>query len=413
MSEGITRALRYVNLSSGSEESETRSTDETASELLKRRFSTTSAVSTSSSFANRMQKVATEAHLEAIDDFRIIGLGSCGTIFEIPGTELVLKKGANSASLIQDFRLTNRVHQAIEEMRLLLQEEFPEATIPRSPSCPEFHAADDKTFWSDSVKKRFPTNRRSQEPILVETRILPLPVVVREALIELYFDEDKEVQQEAKDDQNNKDCLVRIYLGERESLQQQDHAYDSLRNFELRLNLMEDLSLDIEGIASEVAIGLAIIHWQAQIDGMDTEFVLGSSATWDEVPGDSKEKGEIKIINFRKREIHLWMLDFDKASEINLTQEDIDKKLVPAFLGNDPYFPLPNDDDEDDHRLWIAFSAAYLKASNAILTARTKTESMGKASEKVNALPKRFLEKVEEQVRKNAEWDTEDHVVFA
>ena len=57
----------------------------------------------------------------------------------------------------------------------------------------------------------------------------------------MYFDKDEEIQQEAKDDPDNKDCLVRIYLGERESIRQQSESYDTLRNFPLRLNMMEDL----------------------------------------------------------------------------------------------------------------------------------------------------------------------------
>lgn len=108
-------------------------------------------------------------------------------------------------------------------------------------------------------------------------------------MIEEFFDEDEELQQGAKDDPKNRDCLVRLYLGERESLKQQTDIYDSLRNFPLRLNMMEELEIEISEMAKEMAIGLAILHWQAQVDGMDVEFVLGSSATW-----DSKGPGRIR-----------------------------------------------------------------------------------------------------------------------
>ena len=43
-------------------------------------------------------------------------------------------------------------------------------------------------------------------------------------------------------------------------------------------------------------------------------------------------------INFKKKMIHMWVLDFDKATAITLTADDVDKKWIPAFLGNDPYF---------------------------------------------------------------------------
>jgi hypothetical protein len=109
LSEGITRALTYLQLTD-SKRSERRSDDETASQLLKRQFSTKSAISAISSFASRMQRSANRSSSEQREDLRIIGLGSCGTIFEIPGTEFVFKKGTNGASLWQDFSLTNQVH---------------------------------------------------------------------------------------------------------------------------------------------------------------------------------------------------------------------------------------------------------------------------------------------------------------
>lgn len=86
-----------------------------------------------------------------------------------------------------------------------------------------------------------------------------------------------------------------------------------------------------------MAIGLAILHWQAQVDGMDTGFVLG---------GDAPKNGAITFDDFKKmgpvdraecfmgrRRIHLWKLDFDKARSISLSKGDADRKLVPAFRG--------------------------------------------------------------------------------
>jgi Zinc finger protein len=169
--------------------------------------------------------------------------------------------------------------------------------------------------------------------------------------------------------------------------------------------MMEDLDLDILNLAAEIAIGLAILHWEAQIDGMDTEFVLGSSATWDNEPNGSEDESSPpdtdKVINFNRREIHLWMLDYDKATAIEMTEEDIKKKLVPGFLGNDPYYPMPTVDEE----LWDAFCGAYLKASDIILRAKG-------VDKKVRTLPQQFLDSVVEQVKKNEDWDAEENIVF-
>jgi len=57
------------------------------------------------------------------------------------------------------------------------------------------------------------------------------------------------------------------------------------------------------------------------------------------------------------------MLDFDRATSIELTRDDEDTKLVPAFLGNDPYYPRPDGDRE----LWKEFAETYLEASCCIL----------------------------------------------
>ena len=404
LSEGITRALQYTNLDESDDEK--AGPDENASQLLKRKLSTKSIISTTSSFASRMQKSSVRT---GVEELRIIGLGSCGSVFEIPGTELVFKKGTIQDSLLQDFQLTQKVHNEAKAVRSMLQKAFPTSTIPEIPMSHDFHTADDEHFWTDATRKQFPADHRTPQPIFTETRILPLPQSVREALIALYFDEEESIQQEARDDLENKHCLIRVYLGERESIEQQNDVYSSLRNFPLRLNMMEDLDMDISGLAEEMAIGLAVLHWQAQVNAMDTEFVLGSSATWDHeelelVDNDGKAappRSTNKKINFQRRKVHLWMLDFDKASSTQLTECDVDKELVPGFLGNDPYFPMPTVDEE----LWSEFCEAYLKASKVILRAKG-------VQSKDMVLPQRFLDGVVMQAKKNEEWDAEEQVVF-
>ena len=113
--------------------------------------------------------------------------------------------------------------------------------------------------------------------------------------------------------------------------------------------MIEDLDLDASTLGTQIAIALAIIHWQAKVDGMDSEFVLGSSiATLPErqraYAGEEDSTGlpaprEIHRLDINQRSMHLWVLDFDKASPIELTANDVVKKLVHAFLGNDPSYP--------------------------------------------------------------------------
>lgn len=59
-------------------------------------------------------------------------------------------------------------------------------------------------------------------------RIWPLPQSKREFLIDKYFDEDPEICEETKKDAKSNNCLVRVYLGEHESSDQESLAYDSL-----------------------------------------------------------------------------------------------------------------------------------------------------------------------------------------
>lgn len=411
MSEGIVRALRYTTLTEPTtktlreESEEPEEPEELAKQLLKRTLSTRSVISTTSSFASRMQRAALRSGLER-QDLRVIGLGSCGTVFEMAGTELAFKKGTSEPSIWRDFCLTNRVHNAVKRVRRMMQEAFPNSTIPRTPLCFDYHPADDEKFWSANLQ-RFPADHRTKQPLFTVDQILPLPQETRMNLIEEYFDQNEQIQKEAKDDQDNKDCLVRVYLGERESVRQQSEVYETLRNFPLRLNMMEDLGLEVSELADEMAIGLAIIHWQAQVDGMDVEFVLGSSATWDsEQPegydNDSALPHKVGVIDFKSRAVHVWMFDFDKATRIELTKDDVNTRLVPAFLGNDPYFPRPQVDKE----LWDAFCGIYLKASEVIL--RNKG-----VDQRVMDLPQRFLDEVLRVSREHEEWNEQDNIVFA
>lgn len=63
--------------------------------------------------------------------YRIIGRGTAGTIFEIPGSELAVKKGPNVDAIWDDFRLTNKVNKAFADDREMLQALFPEMVIQR------------------------------------------------------------------------------------------------------------------------------------------------------------------------------------------------------------------------------------------------------------------------------------------
>ena len=332
-------------------------------------------------------------------EYKTIGLGSCGSVFGIPGTEIAVKKGKDTKSLWNDYCLTNTVHNAFTTVRDLIQDAFPHRTIPMIPYCSSFLLPSSDNYWEANLKN-FPASHREIGAVIQEDRILPVPQSVRETLIDLYFDE--EIQDGAKNDEENEACLIRIYLGENET---GAPDYNSLRNFPMRLNMTDDLGLDATVLSDEIAIALATIHWQAQVDAMDSEFVLGSARATpfkrQRAYDPTREPREDHGLDFTQRSIHVWVLDFDKASPIELTPRDVEKYLVPAFLGNDPYFPRPDVDDE----LWKKFSATYLKASRLILESK-------KASDQEIHLPKLFLDRVVLWIKENEDWDPEEHIVF-
>ena len=374
---------------------------ESPSEVVKRTLSAYSVISTSSIFARRLNA---ERLAQQNLEFRVIGLGSCGSVFEMPGTAIAFKKSSNTDALWNDFRLTNMVHNAFIDAQMFLQQAFPERTIPRTPMCHEFFLKNSASWWAKYLS-RFPEQHRRESAVFSVDRILPLSQATRDALIQLYFDDAPAEQERAMRSDENKHCLVRLYLGAREMDDEQSGTYDSLLNFPLKLNMAEDLDLDLPSLTSEMAIGLAVIHWGAKVDGMDCEFVLGSSTTRprETIQGFTRSCSprEVHEIDFKTRSTHLWVLDFDKSTPINCTKVDVDKKLVPSFLGNDPYFPRP----DVDPKLWSVFSDAYITASYAILKSHDAKQS-------VLNLPQRFLDKTVAMIESTGDWDPEKDIVF-
>ncbi|GME46621.1 exodeoxyribonuclease iii xth [Neofusicoccum parvum] len=159
---------------------------------------------------------------------------------------------------------------------------------------------------------------------------------------------------------------------------------------------MEELEMDTIELAMFMAGALAALHWQAGIDARDVEFVLGSAPTFPIVePLSSEELQKMdpntstalrvkRKINFSRRSLHLWVLDFNQCSEITMDNDGI-KKAVNAYRVNDPYFPKPSREYERDIDLWNAFAIRYLKVSDRILRHENP---------KIRNLPKKFIQAV-------------------
>lgn len=282
------------------------------------------------------------------EQLHILGLGTCGSVFSIPGSNMVIKKGGDVKALWNDFCLTTQVFNAFDHTRNALQDIFPTNTIPHCPSARAFFLpGDDEGFWGEYLG-RFPASHRRVGAVIEMERIAAVPRPVRDGLVDRYFVEYGEYDEEEEEEESEA-CLVRVYLGEKEK--DTLRAYDSLLNFPLRLNMMRDLKMDVGQLADEMAIALAVMHWEAGVDAMDVEFVLGSSSVMREnrlrkAPDPDEEPRSVSdTLAFVKRDVHIWVLDLDKAKRVvDMTLESVVRDLVPAFLGNDPYYPRPDVD---------------------------------------------------------------------
>ena len=223
--------------------------------------------------------------------------------------------------------------------------------------------------WS-AYRDSLPPHLQESGYAILSQRIFPLPAVTREALIETYCP-IKFIRQ-AKKDVNNKDCLVRIYLGRREVNKRRAESQFSLRNFGLLVNEMEKLEMDTALLARTMATALSVLHWKAGVDGNDVEFVIGSKPfertrpSAAELESTSKDGVEHSRhdLDFRKRINHIWLLDFGECSKFKVEASDgWVTKLVNAFYVNDPYYPRPISELNADISLWRTFKTTYLEAS--------------------------------------------------
>ncbi|CAG8930199.1 unnamed protein product [Penicillium salamii] len=99
----------------------------------------------------------------------------------------------------------------------------------------------------------------------------PLSKIARDVLIDRYCPAASRTVVSANP--ASRDCLVRLYLGRRRFT---DVAAPNLtlRNFNLHVDSIIELDFLIEGLASSNGEALAVLHWCANTDGYDLEFVL-------------------------------------------------------------------------------------------------------------------------------------------
>lgn len=374
-----------------SDEPERRFSQEDPAEVI-RSLTRSSVISTTSSFATEYQQAVQNDDLQL---FRHIGAGSCGTVFEQIGTTHVIKYSTSSSSLLAaNSQLWNDLI-----MHKTVSEAFERVTFAgfdcqiRVPRCYQYVSSNDVTWWNANID-RFPATYRHRVNVLISERILPVPRRLRDALINLYCPHG--LRDIAKRQGGNRDCLIRLYLGKRRDRmpeRQKPLSMFSLRNFNLCLDQMQNLQLDVEYYARRMAEALAIMHWEARIDAADVEFVLGSapcvphigslptSAELENLPENVSTHPDV---DFTRRTLHVWLLDFNQCHKISMDEAGVDQ-AVTRFFVNDPYYPRPHSKINDDETLWQTFKKHYLIVSNHIVDADYEH------------LPLQFIQKVNDQ----------------
>lgn len=299
-------------------------------------------------------------HLKAAQE---LGAGMCGVVYALTGTEWAIKlsKPEKADELYRDYCNHIEVEEAFHRLPLAARPAIP---IPRTGDW--IHPSNEQ-FWQ-SYQPRFPTNTPRNYG-LISARIFPLPEPVREAVWDHFV--PRSASRQALAEKQNKDCLVRVYLGRRQDRTATPNF--KLRNFELSINEMEFLRPDTMMYAEVMAATLAFLHWKVALDANDVEFVLGSSplvkprATAAEHRQVDKDGARFlgQEFDFTRRAIGLWLLDFNQCKKFTQSQEGL-KQMVNGFRWNDPYYPRPGSENTQDQSLWAHFEKVYLEASASL-----------------------------------------------
>jgi len=106
-------------------------------------------------------------------------------------------------------------------------------------------------------------------------------------------------------------------------------------------------------------------------------------------------------LDFTRRAIKLWMLDFNQCRNITADSNGI-KTAIQAFFINDKYFPRPGSKGANEKMLWSKFEEAYLgMAKLALNESKRQKIPFGDMDSSALELPKSFIKacKIEQEQR--------------
>ncbi|OJJ05164.1 hypothetical protein ASPVEDRAFT_31571 [Aspergillus versicolor CBS 583.65] len=300
---------------------------------------------------------------------RRIGVGFCGTVWAAGdhGSAFKREDGGPDRSLLNDYNM----HQRIQDHKSSM-------TQIQIPICHGLLTPASK-WWHDNLD-RFPDGYEPCNMIHAQ-RIPPISENVRRLITERYC--PPQLVREIMDSETNRDCLIRPYLGRRRHHTKRASRFQafSLRNYPLHVDQMEELGIsesDITGYAQSMAEALAVMHWDAEVDGNDVEFVLAA-------PNDAKTTVLQREWSNVLGQHSIWLLDFDLVRTMDMEEQGV-QQAVKAFLNNDPFFPRP-----DGSSIWKAFREQYLQTSKMCIGRKT-----GAGYGELHGLPDLFIDSLEQ-----------------
>ncbi|KAJ5462150.1 hypothetical protein N7530_010355 [Penicillium desertorum] len=303
--------------------------------ILKQSLSLKSVILTPSSFSHLFRAARSRPELQQLNQ---IGVGLQGAVFEQLGKPLALKKETPGneklpSNLYHEYKIHCDVSAAFEHYQSINR------GGPRT-----------ETFG----------HYRMRGDLVRMERILPLPKVVRRALISQFCVPEHRDSTEIEailNQPGNKHCLARVYLGKANG--SIDHDLP-LRNFPLYLTSLERIGIETLHLANAMGKAYATLHWGAATNGDDVEFVLGTSAT--------AAQGTNHAPDLQSRAVQLYLLDFGQCEAVDLAQDPdvVYQAFKGAMVTGDNQSFIPH--YLRSPAMFATFRQGYIEAGNMILS---------------------------------------------
>lgn len=310
---------------------------------------------------------------DAFPQYRCIGKGFCGTVWTTDNEDAIKREdGGPGRSLTNDYAMHLRIIQGFIQ--------YPPSTSVTIPQCRALIEPINEAWWSSQLP-RFPEGFEACRA-LVSERIPPIPRSASDKIVDRYCVRNQKLASFVKNNREDDDCIVRPLLGRRRNSSSANSIrptrFFSLRNVQLHVDQMEALGLDVKAYAETMAETLAVIHWGAQVDANDVEFVLAP-------PRSSSPSSNVFHSDFLGDHT-MWILDFDCVRTMTMDEAGVEQACA-AFYKNDRFYPRPSGREAADEMLWEVFKKRFLEASNGIL---------GQGNES-GALPRKLMDRIEQE----------------